>query len=293
MAHIIDGKAVSLSIKNEVKADVAALGEKGISVCLATVLVGEDPASHSYVASKVKTCGEIGIISRHFGLPKETSQNDLLGLIDGLNSDSTVNGILIQLPLPSHINENEVIMAIDPQKDVDGFHPVSVGKLVLGQDSFVSCTPAGIIELLKRNNVETKSKNVVVVGRSNIVGKPLANLLLRKGEGGDATVTVCHSRTDNVKEHCLGADILISAIGRANFITADMVKKDAVVIDVGVNRTGQTSEGKNILVGDVDFEKVKDKASLITPVPGGVGPMTIAMLMKNTLLAAKRQSCLQ
>jgi len=290
MARLIDGKATALAIKNEVKTQISALKDRGHSVCLATILVGDDPASHSYVSGKIKTCGEMGIMSRHFGMPKEISQADLLELINSLNHDSTVNGILVQLPLPDSIDESEIISSIDPRKDVDGFHPLSMGKLVLGEEGFVPCTPAGIIELLKRYGVETRGKNVVIVGRSNIVGKPLANLLIHKKGGADATVTICHSRTTNIKEHTLRADILVAAIGKAHLITSDMVKEGTVVIDVGTNEIGQTTDGKRILVGDVDFETVKDKASLITPVPGGVGPMTIAMLMKNTLLAAQTQT---
>jgi len=290
VAYIISGNAVSQNIKNELKVEVAALKECGLNTCLATVLVGDDAASHSYVKSKIKNCEELGIVSRHFGLPKETSQAELLELIDSLNSDKSVNGILVQLPLPSHIDEDTVINAINANKDVDGFTPVSAGHLLIGQDGFVPCTPAGIIELLKRNNISTVGAEVVVVGRSNIVGKPIANLLFRKGQGGDATVTVCHSRSKNIKEHALRADILIAAIGKAKFITADMVKEGAVVIDVGVNRIGTAENGKAILAGDVDYVEVEKKASYITPVPGGVGPMTIAMLMKNTVKAAKIQN---
>jgi len=290
VAHIINGIAVSQDIKNELRAQIDVLKEQSINVCLATVLVGDDAASHSYVKSKIKNCEELGIISRHFGLLQETSQTDLLQLIDSLNSDKSVNGILVQLPLPSHINEDTVINAINADKDVDGFTPASTGRLLIGQEGFVPCTPAGIIELLKRNNINTIGAEVVVVGRSNIVGKPVANLLLRKGQGADATVTICHSRSKNIKEHTLRADILIAAIGKAKFITADMVKEDAVVIDVGVNRIGIAPSGKAILAGDVDYVEVTKKASYITPVPGGVGPMTIAMLMKNTVKAAQIQA---
>ena len=290
MSYTLSGLDVSQDIKAELKTEVSLLKKQSIDVCLATVLVGDDPASHSYIKGKIRNCEELGIISRHFDLPQETSQAALLELIDRLNCDQSVNGILVQLPLPSHINEDTVINAINPKKDVDGFTPTSAGNLLIGQDGFVPCTPAGIIELLKRNHIKTQGAEVVIVGRSNLVGKPVANLLLRKSESGDATVTVCHSRTKNIKEHTLRADILIAAIGKAKFITADMVKEGAIVIDVGVNRIGTAENGKSILAGDVDYTEVEKKVSYITPVPGGVGPMTIAMLMKNTVKATKMQN---
>ncbi|MCR4868401.1 MAG: bifunctional methylenetetrahydrofolate dehydrogenase/methenyltetrahydrofolate cyclohydrolase FolD [Lachnospiraceae bacterium] len=274
MAMLIDGKKISSQIKDEIKAEVLALKEKGEEVTLAVVLVGEDPASQVYVRNKKRACEYVGIKSLSFELPAETTQEELLLLVEKLNRDPAVNGILVQLPLPSHIDEDAVIKAIDPNKDVDGFHPMSVGALSIGQKGYVSCTPAGIIELIKRSGIEMDGKHCVIVGRSNIVGKPMAMLMLRE----NATVTVTHSHTKNLKEITKQADILIVAIGRAKFITADYVKDQAVVIDVGMDRD---ENGK--LCGDVDFDSVQKVAGAITPVPGGVGPMTIAMLMKNCL----------
>jgi methylenetetrahydrofolate dehydrogenase (NADP+)/methenyltetrahydrofolate cyclohydrolase len=274
MAMLIDGKKISSQIKDEIKAEVLALKEKGEEVTLAVVLVGEDPASQVYVRNKKRACEYVGIKSLSFELPAETTQEELLLLVEKLNYDPAVNGILVQLPLPSHIDEDAVIKAIDPNKDVDGFHPMSVGALSIGQKGYVSCTPAGIIELMKRSGIEMDGKHCVIVGRSNIVGKPMAMLMLRE----NATVTVTHSHTKNLKEITKQADILIVAIGRAKFITADYVKDQAVVIDVGMDRD---ENGK--LCGDVDFDSVQKVAGAITPVPGGVGPMTIAMLMKNCL----------
>lgn len=274
MAMLIDGKKISSQIKDEIKAEVLALKEKGEEVTLAVVLVGEDPASQVYVRNKKRACEYVGIKSLSFELPAETTQEELLLLVEKLNHDPAVNGILVQLPLPSHIDEDAVIKAIDPNKDVDGFHPMSVGALSIGQKGYVSCTPAGIIELIKRSGIEMDGKHCVIVGRSNIVGKPMAMLMLRE----NATVTVTHSHTKNLKEITKQADILIVAIGRAKFITADYVKDQAVVIDVGMDRD---ENGK--LCGDVDFDSVQKVAGAITPVPGGVGPMTIAMLMKNCL----------
>ncbi|SDW05196.1 methylenetetrahydrofolate dehydrogenase (NADP+) / methenyltetrahydrofolate cyclohydrolase [Lachnospiraceae bacterium KHCPX20] len=274
MAMLIDGKKISSQIKDEIKAEVLALKEKGEEVTLAVVLVGEDPASQVYVRNKKRACEYVGIKSLSFELPAETTQEELLLLVEKLNHDPAVNGILVQLPLPSHIDEDAVIKAIDPNKDVDGFHPMSVGALSIGQKGYVSCTPAGIIELMKRSGIEMDGKHCVIVGRSNIVGKPMAMLMLRE----NATVTVTHSHTKNLKEITKQADILIVAIGRAKFITADYVKDQAVVIDVGMDRD---ENGK--LCGDVDFDSVQKVAGAITPVPGGVGPMTIAMLMKNCL----------
>ena len=288
-AEIINGSEISKQIREELKQEVAQLKERhNIIPGLATVIVGEDPASQSYVSSKVKTCQELGIYSERYDLSAETSEHELLALIDRLNRDSKINGILVQLPLPKHIDENNVIMAIDPKKDVDGFHPINVGKLMIGEPDYLPCTPHGIQVLLQRAGVETEGADVVVVGRSNIVGKPIANILMQKKSGANATVTVCHTRTKDLASHTKRADILIVAAGgKPKSITADMVKEGVVVIDVGVHRIGKTAEGKNILCGDVDFESVKEKARAITPVPRGVGPMTIVMLMSNTVKAAK------
>ncbi len=276
MAEKIDGKLISQQIKDELKEKVAALAAEGKTCALAVIQVGNDPASSVYVGNKKKACAYIGIESIAYELPEETSEQELLDIIDKLNKDPKVNGILCQLPLPSHINEDHVIHAISPEKDVDGFHPRNVGALVIGEKGFVSCTPAGIIQLLKRSNIEIAGKHCVVIGRSNIVGKPMALLMLRE----NATVTICHSRTKNLKEICKEADILIVAIGKPKFINADYVKEGAVVIDVGIHRNED-----NKLCGDVDFDSVEPKASYITPVPGGVGPMTIAMLMNNCVEA--------
>lgn len=280
MSRLIDGKVISAAVKERVKNEVAQLNEKGITVGLAVIIVGEDPASKIYVANKKKACEALGIVSEEYALPESTTEKELLGLIDTLNAKKSINGILCQLPLPRHLDEKRIINAISPEKDVDAFHPVNVGRIMIGDYDFVPCTPAGIMEMLAYENIETEGKRCVVIGRSNIVGKPMAMLLLHK----NGTVTICHSRTKNLKEICLDADILVAAVGKAKFVTADMVKEGAVVIDVGMNR----ADGR--LCGDVDFEAVKDKASAITPVPGGVGPMTIAMLMQNTLTAAKRQN---
>ena len=280
MSRLIDGKVISAAVKERVKNEVSQLNEKGIAVGLAVIIVGEDPASKIYVANKKKACEALGIVSEEYALPESTTEKELLGLIDTLNAKKSINGILCQLPLPRHLDEKRIINAISPEKDVDAFHPVNVGRIMIGDYDFVPCTPAGIMEMLAYENIETEGKSCVVIGRSNIVGKPMAMLLLHK----NGTVTICHSRTKNLKEICLGADILVAAVGKAKFVTADMVKEGAVVIDVGMNR----ENGR--LCGDVDFEAVKDKASAITPVPGGVGPMTIAMLMQNTLTAAKRQN---
>ncbi|MFN3567596.1 MAG: bifunctional methylenetetrahydrofolate dehydrogenase/methenyltetrahydrofolate cyclohydrolase FolD [Caldimicrobium sp.] len=287
-AKIIDGKAIAEKIRQEIKAEVEELKEKGITPGLVTILVGENPASVSYVTAKQKTAHELGFYSVQENLPENVSEEELLKLIDKYNNDPKIHGILVQLPLPKHINERRVLYAIDPRKDVDGFHPVNVGKLVIGEPCFIPCTPYGILMLLAETKVPVEGADVVVVGRSNIVGKPMAILLMQKRKPvGNATVTVCHTATKNMAEHTKRADILIVAAGVPKFITADMVKEGAVVIDVGVNRIGTTPEGKAKLCGDVDFEAVKEKASYITPVPGGVGPMTITMLMKNTLESAK------
>jgi methylenetetrahydrofolate dehydrogenase (NADP+)/methenyltetrahydrofolate cyclohydrolase len=287
-AEIISGKDVAKAIRAELTEEVAELKEKhGIVPGLATVLVGEDPASVSYVTAKNKTCGNIGMNSFQHTLPADTSEEDLLKLVDQLNNDAQVHGILVQLPLPKHIDENKVLYAIDPDKDVDGFHPVNVGRLVIGEALFPPCTPAGIQELIIRSGTPTEGAEVVVVGRSNIVGKPISIMMLQKQTGANSTVTVCHTRTRDMAAHTKRADILIVAAGKPKAVTADMVKPDATVIDVGVNRIGTTPSGKAKLAGDVDFEAVSEVAAKITPVPGGVGPMTITMLMKNTVRAAK------
>jgi len=287
-AQIISGTEIAKQIREELKQEIAELKEKhNLIPGLATILVGEDPASQVYVGAKEKTSLALGIYSERHDLPTDTSQEELLALIDKLNKDPKIHGILVQLPLPKHINETEVLYAVDPKKDVDGFHPVNVGKLMIGEPDYLPCTPHGIQQLLIRSGVKLEGAEVVVVGRSNIVGKPIANILLQKKEGANATVTVCHTRTRDISAHTKRADILIVAAGKPKAITADMVKKGVVVIDVGVNRVGKTPEGKAILVGDVDFDAVKEKAKAITPVPGGVGPMTITMLMLNTVRAAK------
>ena len=280
MTTIIDGKTISAYVKDKIKAEVEELKNKGITVGLAVIIVGDNPASKIYVANKKKACEQLGIISQEYALPAETTMEELLALINTLNNEKSINGILCQLPLPEGLDENAVINAINPEKDVDAFHPQNVGRIMIGDFDFVPCTPAGIIEMLDYCKIDIKGKSCVVIGRSNIVGKPMAMLLLHR----NGTVTVCHSRTQNLKDVTKTADILVSAVGKANFVTEDMVKDGAVVIDVGMNRL----DGK--LCGDVDFENVSKKASAITPVPGGVGPMTIAMLMKNTLTAAKRQN---
>ncbi len=280
MAVRIDGKVISGIIKDEVKAEVSALNEKGIKVTLAVIQVGEDPASTVYVGNKKKACAYTGIASRAYNLPEEVSEEELLGLIEELNADEEINGILVQLPLPKHISESKVIETISPKKDVDGFHIQSAGALLTGEPGFLPCTPAGIIELIKRTGVDITGKECVVVGRSNIVGKPMAVLLLRE----NGTVTICHSKTRDLRSITKRADILVAAIGKSKFIDASYVKEGAVVIDVGIHR----NEGGK-LCGDVDFESVEPIAYAITPVPGGVGPMTIAMLMKNCLEAAKMQ----
>lgn len=272
MAQLIDGKLISTQIKDELKAEVAILKEKGIVPCLAVIQVGNDPASSVYVNNKKKACAYIGIESKSYELDEAISQDELLALVDELNQDNSVNGILVQLPLPKHIDENAVIHAIAPEKDVDGFHPETVGNMCIGSKGFLPCTPAGVIQLLKRSNIEIAGKECVVIGRSNIVGKPMALLLLRE----NGTVTITHSRTKDLQEVTKRADILVAAIGKPKFVTAEYVKEGAVVIDVGIHRNEN-----NKLCGDVDFDDVIGKVSAITPVPGGVGPMTIAMLMNN------------
>ena len=287
-AKIISGIEIAKQIREELKKEIKELKERhGVTPGLATVLVGNDPASKVYVGQKEKSCNNLGIYSEKINLPGDISEKELLSLIEKLNKDSRIHGILVQLPLPKQIDESRVIYAIDPAKDVDGFHPVNVGKMVVREKCFLPCTPHGILELLARSGVQTEGAEVVVVGRSNIVGKPVLNLMLQKRPTGNATVTLCHTRTKDLAFHTKRADILIVATGYPRTVTGDMVKEGVVVIDVGVNRIGKTPEGKAILVGDVDFESVKEKAAAITPVPGGVGPMTIVMLMKNTVEAAR------
>ncbi|MFZ1292371.1 MAG: bifunctional methylenetetrahydrofolate dehydrogenase/methenyltetrahydrofolate cyclohydrolase FolD [Melioribacteraceae bacterium] len=285
--QIIDGKKTSAEIREELKIKINSLVENGKKVPgLVTILVGENPASKVYVNNKIKACAEIGMNSKLEKLDENICQDELLKIIEQYNEDDYFHGILVQLPLPKHIDEDKIIEAINPQKDVDGFHPISVGKLVIGKDTFKSCTPFGIMELIKRYGIETKGKHVVVVGRSNIVGKPIANLLLQKEVGANAIVTICHSAAKDISYFTKQADILIAAIGKANMITKDMVKENVVVIDVGINRIEDlNSKSRYKLVGDVDFVGVSEKASFITPVPGGVGPMTIAMLLSNTFKA--------
>jgi methylenetetrahydrofolate dehydrogenase (NADP+)/methenyltetrahydrofolate cyclohydrolase len=279
MANIINGKEISAAIRAEIKeATERLVAESGVRPGLAVIIVGEDPASQVYVRNKKRACDEVGFYSESYELPESTTQDELNALVDRLNKDEKIHGILCQLPLPKHLDENEVIMRIDPKKDVDAFHPENVGKIMIGDYSFLPCTPAGVMALLERSGIDVCGKECVVVGRSNIVGKPQAMLLLH----ANGTVTICHSRTKNLAEVCRRADILVAAIGKADFFTGDMIKEGAVVIDVGMNRR---ADGK--LTGDVDFASVEPKASYITPVPGGVGPMTITMLMQNTLTAAK------
>ena len=280
MSQLIDGKKISKQIKDELKEEVLKLNAAGKSACLAVVQVGDDPASSVYVNNKKKACGYIGIRSKAYELPESTTEEELVSLVEELNEDDEVNGILVQLPLPEHIDEDKIIRTISPEKDVDGFHPVSVGRLWIGEKGFLSCTPAGIIQLLKRSGIEIEGKECVIVGRSNIVGKPMAALLLRE----NGTVTVTHSRTKNLKEVTKRADIVIVAIGKRQYITADYVKEGAVVIDVGMHR-----DENNHLCGDVDFADVEPHTSAITPVPGGVGPMTIAMLMNNCVETIRTQ----
>lgn len=281
MYNIIDGKKVSAYIKDTVREKTEELKAQGKEITLAVIIVGNDPASRVYVNNKKKACEYVGFRSLEYALPEETSEAELLELIDELNADESVNGILCQLPVPKHIDDEKVIDRISPDKDVDGFSKINVGKLWLGEYDLAACTPMGVMELLKYYDIEVSGKNCVIIGRSNIVGKPMAALLLEQ----NGTVTICHSRTKNLKEVTSQADILVAAVGRAGFVTADMVKEGAVVVDVGINRN---ADGK--LCGDVDFEAVKDKTSYITPVPGGCGPMTIALLMKNTLIAAQKQN---
>jgi methylenetetrahydrofolate dehydrogenase (NADP+)/methenyltetrahydrofolate cyclohydrolase len=281
MAKIIDGKAVAASVRTQVAEEVLQLKDKGVTPGLAVVIVGDDPASRTYVNNKKKACAQVGVYSEEYALPASTSQQELLDLVDQLNHKKDIHGILVQSPLPKGLDEAAIVEAINPNKDVDAFHPLNVGRIMIGNFHFLPCTPAGVIELLHSANVDICGKNCVVIGRSNIVGKPMAMLLLHN----NGTVTICHSKTKNLTEICQNADILVAAIGKPKFVTADMIKPGAVVIDVGMDRD---ENGK--LCGDVDFANVEKKASYITPVPGGVGPMTIAMLLKNTIVAAKIQN---
>jgi len=288
-AKIIDGKQIAADMQAEIKEEVTKLRQEGIVPGLGVILVGDDPASQSYVTAKERACEALGIYSDDNRLPADTTQEDLIALIERMNNDPKINGILVQLPLPKHLDEGQVLLAISPDKDVDGFHPTNIGKMVAGQPAFLPCTPHGVIKLLQRNGVKIEGAHVVIVGRSNIVGKPIANMLIQKNATGNATVTVCHTRTKDLTHHTRQADIIIAAVGRPNTITADMVKDGAAVIDVGVNRVEDATKKRGYrLAGDVDFEAVKEKASLITPVPGGVGPMTITMLLYNTVESAKK-----
>jgi methylenetetrahydrofolate dehydrogenase (NADP+)/methenyltetrahydrofolate cyclohydrolase len=289
-AKILDGKAIAQDIRAELKARVAELKKQGIVPGLGVLLVGDDPASRSYVTAKEKACEETGLYSREIKLPATASHKEILDVVKAFNADNQIDGILVQLPLPDSSMEQSVIEAINPDKDVDGFHPVNVGRMMLGLPAFLPCTPHGVLQILKRSGIKTSGAHVVVIGRSNIVGRPLVNLLSQKSELGDATVTMCHTRTKNMAELTRQADIIVAAVGRPNTVTADMVKPGAVVIDVGVNRvTDATAKAGFRLKGDVDFEAVAEKASAITPVPGGVGPMTITMLLANTVESAIRR----
>ncbi|MBN2181186.1 MAG: bifunctional methylenetetrahydrofolate dehydrogenase/methenyltetrahydrofolate cyclohydrolase FolD [Sedimentisphaerales bacterium] len=287
-AKIIDGKQIAADMRAELKQEVAGLKKQGIVPGLGVILVGDDPASQSYVTAKERDCEEIGIYSDDNRLPDSISRKELMALVEKMNDDPKINGILVQLPLPRGFDESEVLFAINPAKDVDGFHPVNVGRMVIGEKAFLPCTPHGVVKLLIRSGVTIEGANVVVVGRSNLVGKPLANMLVQKKPNANATVTICHTRTKDLAAHTKRADIIVAAAGRPNTVTAEMVKEGAVVIDVGVNRLEDATKKKGYrLVGDVDFEAVKEKASLITPVPGGVGPMTRTMLLYNTIESAK------
>jgi methylenetetrahydrofolate dehydrogenase (NADP+)/methenyltetrahydrofolate cyclohydrolase len=287
-ATLIKGAEVAAQIRAELQKEITDLKEKhNIVPGLATVLVGADPASQVYVGQKEKTCKELGMYSERYDIPENSTQADVVALVEKLNKNPKINGILCQLPLPKHLNEEDVIYHIDPKKDVDGLHPVNQGKLMIGEADFVPCTPKGIQQLLIRSGTQIEGADIVVIGRSNLVGKPILNILLQKAPGANATVTICHTRTKDLAFYTKHADIIIAAAGKPKTVTGDMVKEGVVIIDVGVNEVGKTAEGKRILVGDVDFESVKEKAKAITPVPGGVGPMTITMLMMNTVRAAK------
>ena len=288
-AELIDGKLLAQEMKAELKEQVSKLVEQGVTPGLGVILVGNDPASNSYVTSKEKACERIGIFSDDTRLPETITEEELLVHVERMNKDDKIHGILVQLPLPKHIDENKIINAITPEKDVDGFHPVSVGKMILGQETYLPCTPHGCLKLLERYNVETEGAEVVVIGRSNIVGKPVANLLMRKDKPGNSTVTVCHTRTKDLLSFTKRADIIIVASGFPNTLTADMVKEDVVVIDVGITRVEDSSRERGYrLIGDADFDSLKDKVKKITPVPGGVGPMTITMLLFNTVKSAQK-----
>jgi len=288
-ATLIKGAEVAAQIREELKKEVAELKAKyNVVPGLVTILVGSDPASQVYVGQKEKTAKELGIYSERYDLPENTTQKDLIALVEKLNKDPKINGILCQLPLPKHLNEEDLVYHIDPNKDVDGLHPVNQGKLMIGEADFIPCTPRGIQQLLIRSNTQIEGADVVVIGRSNLVGKPILNILLQKAPGANATVTLCHTKTKNLAFYTKNADIIIAAAGKPKTVTGDMVKPGCTIIDVGVNEIGKTAEGKRILVGDVDFESVKEKARAITPVPGGVGPMTITMLMMNTVKAVKK-----
>jgi methylenetetrahydrofolate dehydrogenase (NADP+)/methenyltetrahydrofolate cyclohydrolase len=287
-ATLIKGAEVAAQIREELKKEIAELKARhNVVPGLVTILVGSDPASQVYVGQKEKTAKELGIYSERYDMPENTTQKDLIALVEKLNKDPKINGILCQLPLPKHLNEEDLVYHIDPNKDVDGLHPVNQGKLMIGEADFVPCTPKGIQQLLIRSNTQIEGANVVVIGRSNLVGKPIANMLFQKAPGANATVTLCHTKTKDLAFYTRNADIIIAAAGKPKTVTGDMVKPGCTIIDVGVNEIGKTAEGKRILVGDVDFEGVKEKARAITPVPGGVGPMTITMLMMNTVKAAK------
>jgi methylenetetrahydrofolate dehydrogenase (NADP+)/methenyltetrahydrofolate cyclohydrolase len=289
VAQIIDGKKIAAAVQQELVERIQKLKERGITPGLAAVLVGDNPASAIYVQSKARKCEELGLFSETMRLPQDASENTLLQRLHALNADARIHGVLVQLPLPPQIRERAVIEAVAPEKDVDGFHPVSRGRLQLGEETFAPCTPAGVHELIKRSGFSTNGRHVVILGRSQIVGLPLALLLVQKNPEANATVTICHSATRNLAELTSRADILVAAIGRANFVTAGMVRREAVVIDVGINRLEDANSPKGYrVVGDVDFDRVREKASAITPVPGGVGPMTIMMLMQNSVLAAER-----
>jgi methylenetetrahydrofolate dehydrogenase (NADP+)/methenyltetrahydrofolate cyclohydrolase len=288
-AAVIDGKEIAKAIRDELVIEVQRMKAQGVTPGLGVILVGEDPASRSYVTAKEKACHEIGIFSDDNRLPATTRQQDLIALVKKMNADPKINGILVQLPLPKHLDESEVLLAIDPDKDVDGFHPMNVGRMVIGEKAFLPCTPHGVVQMLARSGVQIDGAHVVIVGRSNIVGKPLANMLIAKGKHANATVTVCHTRTKDIASLTRQADIVIAAVGRPNTVTADMIRDGAVVVDVGVNRVEDATKKQGFrLVGDVDFEGCKEKARMITPVPGGVGPMTITMLLYNTVESAKR-----
>jgi methylenetetrahydrofolate dehydrogenase (NADP+)/methenyltetrahydrofolate cyclohydrolase len=289
-AKILDGKAIAQDIRAELKTRVAELKKQGIVPGLGVLLVGDDPASRSYVTAKEKACEETGLYSREIKLPATASHKEILDVVNAFNADKQIDGILVQLPLPDSSMEQSVIEAIDPDKDVDGFHPVNVGRMMLGLPAFLPCTPHGVLQILKRSGIKTSGAHVVVIGRSNIVGRPLVNLLSQKSELGDATVTMCHTRTKNMAELTRQADIVVAAVGRPNTVTADMIKPGAVVIDVGVNRIEDATKKNGFrLAGDVDYAAVAEKASAITPVPGGVGPMTITMLLANTVESAVRR----